>query len=835
MFSQKNGSCGNLKLQLLLSIFSCGYPEASCCLSQAGEWHTSGAALYCRQKMGERATFVRLLMGFLLSATGACCPIELSPPGVAVQYGDPVSINCSTSDPLYKGMGWEAPLGGTGLKPVRHLAWSVDALTRWHISPECFLSPVPKSGRDQCSKNADVVVYTSPQTISIQANTSVVKEGEPIEVICIIRRIAPKHRVIVRWYSNDAVITERRAEGSIKGPVDLVFGYNYKHFESSSERRQQLVKLKCEAVLDLPPEGQQLGAFSPELEITVEYDIEDIQLTCPTNYTAVEYAPHNLSCSVEGGSSESLITWYKDGEEVELSETLTRYDAGQYVVVATLSSSTVNATVDLNVVYPPSQIEELEDIEVELGSEIYLQCSTRANPRPEYSWSAPTFLNITQVNEDGVSRLLIPNVASHHTGVYTCYASNERGNVTKKVTVSVKECEPDWFRCAKGACILSHRMCDGEDHCGDGSDEILCGEHHECPIRIQPEALVLQYMGESQKATCMFTSTRNARAIAWAGGPVLHHNETTWTPNTHTDWDPSPRCAVFFQSQMICKKPLDFILYKMPDSVTIRPVNKSIFLEGKLCQLRCDITNVAPAQSLIVRWYHGNRTIEPSVREPLRLVDCPQDSNTSCEPGAIRTPVNVSASASFLLNRTHHEAALSCEAILDLGPLGPRLSPAVISRAVSFSVYYKPVINTTKLPRVVPLFRGYPEELVCEADGQPPPVIYWSSGVENPSWESRDNITVLKAGHYVCKAVNDVASDVHEVEVIPKEDYLPLIAGFVAATVVVISAIFLFIYSIYYKNTKMRRYSLKNPKLGGHNANVAHNGWDLQFPMTKLS
>lgn len=79
-------------------------------------------------------------------------------------------------------------------------------------------------------------------------------------------------------------------------------------------------------------------------------DIEDIELTCPSNYTAVEYAPHNLSCSVEGQSSESLITWYKDGEEVELPEILTRYDAGQYVVVATSSSSMVNATVDLNVV-----------------------------------------------------------------------------------------------------------------------------------------------------------------------------------------------------------------------------------------------------------------------------------------------------------------------------------------------------------------------------------------------------------------------------------------------------------------------------------------------------
>lgn len=67
------------------------------------------------------------------------------------------------------------------------------------------------------------------------------------------------------------------------------------------------------------------------------------------------------------------------------------------------------------------------------------------------------------------------------------------------------------------------------------------------------------------------------------------------------------------------------------------------------------------------------------------------------------------------------------------------------------------------------------------------------------------------------------------------EDYLPLIAGLVAITVMAISIVFVFIYSIYYKNTKMRRYSLKNPKLNTQNGNVAHNSLESQFPMARLS
>jgi len=73
------------------------------------------------------------------------------------------------------------------------------------------------------------------------------------------------------------------------------------------------------------------------------------------------------------------------------------------------------------------------------------------------------------------------------------------------------------------------------------------------------------------------------------------------------------------------------------------------------------------------------------------------------------------------------------------------------------------------------------------------------------------------------------------VVVVPTEDYLPLIAGLVALTVVVISAIFLFFYSIYYKNAKMRHYSLRRPKLSARNGNVAHSSWVAPLPMINRS
>lgn len=90
----------------------------------------------------------------------ASCPIELSPPSVVVKYGDPVSVNCSTSESLFEGIGWEATQGGTGLEQVNHLTWAVKSLTDWSISPSCYISPSQDSQFTQCSMVSKVVLYS---------------------------------------------------------------------------------------------------------------------------------------------------------------------------------------------------------------------------------------------------------------------------------------------------------------------------------------------------------------------------------------------------------------------------------------------------------------------------------------------------------------------------------------------------------------------------------------------------------------------------------------------------------------------------------------------------
>lgn len=331
--------------------------------------------------------------------------------------------------------------------------------------------------------------------------------------------------------------------------------------------------------------------------------------------------------------------------------------------------------------------------------------------------------------------------------------------------------------------------------------------------------MVLKHQSVAEPFKCerLFQNVKN---VYWMTQYNITTNDQSWSPDTSTDWDPQPTCHATFQGGETCHKRAEYILYKTPEHVSIRSEpSPASAVEGTKLQLHCEIFGVAPARNLTVRWWmlYKNGTHIEYVGE-----------NDTCSFDLVRSPVNVSCTTALTLNKTHNGMTVQCEAQLNVGTDPPMNSSLLID------VLYEPIINTTKLPKKVPVFRGYYEELVCEADGNPAPNITWHFSSNTARLKPNNTLIVSEAGFYNCTASNFNTTK-HVVTVNLEEDYLPLIAGFVAVVVVAISVIFLFIYSIYYKNTKMRRYNLKNPKLSTHNGNVAHNGWDLPLPMTKLS
>lgn len=359
------------------------------------------------------------------------------------------------------------------------------------------------------------------------------------------------------------------------------------------------------------------------------------------------------------------------------------------------------------------------------------------------------------------------------------------------------------------------------------------GADPQCSLLLDPQRMLVPFGEAGHRASCAPAPGQAGRlaSLHWrAGGATLAGD--TWSADGLTDWEAAPLCSASFTGpRATCQRALDLTLYKSPDDVSVRPPPSAAWLENTRVTLHCDIVNVAPARNLTVRWYRGNQTMTSEVVESLRVTGCRPDAR--CLPERVRTPLNVTSAFSLTLSRELSGAQLRCEAELLLAGARRRLRTS--SAPLNLTVYYKPSIKSENQASAVPLFHGHPELLRCEADGAPPPQIRWLFEPElRPNLTAR-GLLVSQPGLYTCNATNAAGSASRRVEVLHKVDYLPLIAGFVAVTVVIISVIFVFIYSIYYKNTKMRRYSVKNPKLGAHQGNVAHNGWELQLPVTRLA
>ncbi|KAG5279268.1 hypothetical protein AALO_G00075920 [Alosa alosa] len=796
------------------------------------------------------------------------CPegaITVNPKRLTVKYGNSVEVNCSSSVP-HDGMGWESAVGKTGIQEdVQLVTWTVEALTDWDVTALCFINRLEEY-EGQCMTDLTVIVYKDIEHAPVLSSnhTGPMIEGTTYHFKCAIYNVAPVRYLTVTWYRGNVPIGRRAlANSSDKAsPVNVT-----DTLWITPTRHDDGAQFRCEAELNLgeggpqppPPkmtsqdvnitvhygpvtnncpdsiqvsEGEELAKFcsyegNPHPTVTWQRNglpidpsrplsREDVGVytvtvtglmrlektilvhvmygpvfDCPNSYTVEEYKSHNLSCEVEGYPTPDML-WFKDGEEVALPDKLSRGYGGQYFILANSSYGNASHLLEIKVLYPPSRITELEDREVDLvGSEVVLKCSSYGDPRPQYRWSYHRVKNVRVNNEDGVSLLHIHGATGENIGTYTCFAFNNLGEESKSVRVTVK------------------------------------GVQAPCPIEFsidgkQLNETVVEY-SKNVSVKCK-VSTKAQATLQWL---VSHKHITTgdtWTERALTDWDVKPNCTATFEGRDPCHQLFNVTLFKSPEVLSIRYQNHSqpVIVDGNNYILVCEILNIAPVKNLVVNWYKEIKSNEKNSSSMVYEEQFSENTN--------KRPQNVSSTILINANKSENGVQYWCEATLRLGPHGPQ---EVKSPALTVHVHYAPSIMQPNVS-VVPVFNDYKEVLVCEADGNPKPEITWI--FNNQSSKGRDlTISIEMVGSIICNASNKYGIALKTIKLVPKEDYLPLIAGFVAVVVVIISVIFVFIYSIYYTNTKMGHYSLKDAKPNTQKGDVAQNGLDSSLPMKKLS
>ncbi|KAK5913883.1 hypothetical protein CgunFtcFv8_008369 [Champsocephalus gunnari] len=114
---------------------------------------------------------------FTGNPVSSSCEIEFSPPKVVVRFGDPFSLNCSSTSNQIDSMGWEAIYGtGIGLQDgVSSVALKIDSVKDWKMEPQCFVN---LENGVQCSETLNFIVYKMPDFISQPSQMDHMVEGE---------------------------------------------------------------------------------------------------------------------------------------------------------------------------------------------------------------------------------------------------------------------------------------------------------------------------------------------------------------------------------------------------------------------------------------------------------------------------------------------------------------------------------------------------------------------------------------------------------------------------------------------------------------------------------
>uniref|UniRef100_A0A3P8SRL1 Ig-like domain-containing protein n=1 Tax=Amphiprion percula TaxID=161767 RepID=A0A3P8SRL1_AMPPE len=349
------------------------------------------------------------------------CPLTLTPSEIVVRFGDPASVNCSTSATNAVGMGWESSVGGTGFVPPPVVTWMVAKLEDWTAVPSCFVT-LNTTDDKQCSKSPTVILYKTPDTVSISAvHPGPMVEGTDFHLKCDVNNVAPVQNLKVKWYRDNETVSEQMFLHTNTTPQNV-----FSTLIITAKRDYNGSLYRCEAALHLGPNGPEFIPTETSEPYTAIVHYKPFIKDCPSSYTAVEHklSMDTLPCSSEG-NPPPIVQWYHQGKLINSSEPLTRFGTGKYTAAVGNSLGSISTSVEITVEYEPS-FNCMDHYEIEMNVGFQTKCEPEGNPAPSLTW----FKDGTRV--DSPLRW-----TKHDSGKYLLKATNKHGTAEHTVHLDV--------------------------------------------------------------------------------------------------------------------------------------------------------------------------------------------------------------------------------------------------------------------------------------------------------------------------------------------------------------------------------------------------------------
>ncbi|XP_039971660.1 intercellular adhesion molecule 5 [Xiphias gladius] len=346
------------------------------------------------------------------------CPLRLTPAKIVVRFGDPASVNCSTSARDVLGMGWEATVGGTGFKDLPVVTWKVEKLEDWTIGPKCFIT----TATAQCYMMPSITLYKTPDNIAVSALAhGPMTEGTEYRLKCDIINVAPVQSLTVKWYrGNEHVSTEMFNDTSVT-PISVS-----SVIRVTPKRDYNGALFRCSAELHLGPEGPEPIPTASSEPYTAVVHYKPLIQDCPTHYSGVEHVfrMDMFPCNVDGNPPPT-VNWYYQGKRINASESLTRVHSGKYTVEVGNSLGMSQTSVDVTIEYSPSFTCDAR-YEVEENGKLHTGCVAEGIPTPIITWL-----------KNGKETVSPQNWTKHDSGKYLLTATNKHGTANYTLYLDV--------------------------------------------------------------------------------------------------------------------------------------------------------------------------------------------------------------------------------------------------------------------------------------------------------------------------------------------------------------------------------------------------------------
>uniref|UniRef100_A0A8C1E8H1 Ig-like domain-containing protein n=1 Tax=Cyprinus carpio carpio TaxID=630221 RepID=A0A8C1E8H1_CYPCA len=653
-----------------------------------------------------RIFYLRLL-GFCflyfssVAGTQAECPVQLSQQRVVVRYNGSVAVNCNTSI-THKGMGWEASEGAVPMTRDKMITWRVSHLTEWDIEPFCFINH-----EEQCQVQLLVTIYKTPDSVSISIvdHSGPMIEGQQYKLQCDVHDVAPVQNLTVKWYKGQTLLDKTTFTEDSKTPLNETATLLIR-----PDRADDGAQYSCAAELELGAEGPQPppNKTSESLSFTVYFKPIIDENKLPSIVPVFRGYPEVLVCEAEG-NPKPTISWILGTNVIVYNETLTISESTPEHVYCIADNSAGRTTRQVNVSIQDISISTVSHTGPMIAGEWYeLQCFIQnvVFKIVDVRWYKLNQINVTETIKTPA-------------------------NLTYKVRI-----RPD--RADDGAQFWCEAKLEAK---GPQRYSTMSSDHLSITVHSKP------IIDENKLPSIV---------PVFRGNPEVLVCEAEGNPKPTISWILGTNVIVYNETLTISESTPEHVYCVANNSVgrTTRQVNVSIqdisistvshtgpMIAGEWYELQCFIQNVV-FKIVDVRWYKLNQI---NVTE------------------TIKTPANLTYKVRIRPDRADDGAQFWCEAKLEAK--GPQRYSTMSSDHLSITVHFKPIIDENKLPSIVPVFRGYPEVLVCEAEGNPKPTISWILGTNVIVYNESLTISESTPEHVYCVANNSVGRTTRQVNV----------------------------------------------------------------------